>query len=65
MIKHEEISCERCSTLIICKANSFSKCQCSAVVLSINEMQYISELFDGCLCAKCLEELRSAYRAEL
>jgi ribonucleotide reductase alpha subunit len=32
-----------------CKANSFTKCQCSTVQLSINEVQYVSELYDGCL----------------
>lgn len=59
--KHEIINCERCSVAIECKANAYTKCQCTAVQLSINEMQYISELFDGCLCAGCLAELKAAY----
>lgn len=65
MTKHEIIPCERCGTAIECKANSYTKCQCSAVQLSINEVQYISELYDGCLCAKCLFELQEEYQLEL
>ena len=63
--KHEIIPCERCGTAIECKANAYTKCQCSVVQLSINEVQHISELYDGCLCAKCLFELQHEYRTEI
>ena len=63
--KHEIIPCERCGTAIECKANSYTKCQCSAVQLTINEVQHISELYDGCLCAKCLFELQQEYHESL
>ncbi|WP_342329394.1 cysteine-rich CWC family protein [Pedobacter sp. FW305-3-2-15-E-R2A2] len=62
MAKHEIIPCERCGTPIECKANSYTKCQCSVVQLNLNEVQYISELYDGCLCAKCLFELQGEYK---
>nr|WP_232325579.1 cysteine-rich CWC family protein [Pedobacter panaciterrae] len=62
MAKHEIIPCERCGTPIECKANSYTKCQCIVVQLNLNEVQYISELHDGCLCAKCLFELQQEYR---
>lgn len=62
MAKHEIIPCERCGTPIECKANAYTKCQCSVVRLDLNEVQYISELFDGCLCAGCLFELQEEYR---
>jgi hypothetical protein len=65
MIKHELIPCERCGTPIECKANGSSECQCHAVQLDLNEVHYISELFDGCLCANCLSELQAAYAATL
>lgn len=65
MAKHEIIKCERCSTSIECKANSYTRCQCSAVRLNINEVQYISELYEGCLCAKCLFELQEEYRSAI
>lgn len=63
--KHEIIRCERCGTGFECKANAGSKCQCNTVSLTLNEMQHISELYDGCLCAKCLFELQQAYRDTL
>lgn len=62
MAKHEIISCERCNTSIECKANAYMKCQCSTVQLNLNEVQYISEQHEGCLCAKCLLELQEEYQ---
>ena len=61
-IKHEIISCDRCGKRIECKANSYTKCQCSVVQLTINEVQYISENYEGCMCAGCLLELQVEYR---
>jgi hypothetical protein len=65
MNKHEIISCERCMKRIECKANSYTKCQCSEVRLTLNEVQYIGDLFDGCLCAGCLLELQQEYLVDL
>lgn len=61
--KHETVQCERCKAPFECKANSFTKCQCNTVQLTLNETQYISELYDGCLCARCLQELKEEYQA--
>ena len=63
--KHEIVRCERCQSPFECKANSFTKCQCTTVPLTLNETQYIGEQFDGCLCAKCLLELQQEYIALL
>jgi len=60
--KHEIISCDRCGTGIECKANSYTKCQCSVVQLTLNEVQYISENYEGCMCANCLLALQQEYR---
>ncbi len=60
--KHEIISCDRCGARIECKANSYTKCQCSVVQLTINEVQYISENYEGCMCSGCLLELQVEYR---
>jgi hypothetical protein len=60
--KHEIISCDRCGKGIECKANSYTKCQCSVVQLNLNEVQYISENYEGCMCADCLLELQVEYR---
>jgi hypothetical protein len=59
--KHEIIRCERCNGSIECKANKFTQCQCSVVALNINEVQYVSELYEGCLCAQCLLVLQQEY----
>ncbi|QHS54187.1 cysteine-rich CWC family protein [Mucilaginibacter sp. 14171R-50] len=63
--KHEILYCDRCRAPFECKANSFTKCQCSTVQLTINEVQYVSELYDGCLCANCLLELQKEYQEGL
>lgn len=60
--KHEIISCERCGIRIECKANAYTKCQCSKVQLNLNEVQYISENFEGCMCAACLLALQQEYK---
>jgi hypothetical protein len=60
--KHEIIPCDRCGKGIECKANSYTKCQCSVVQLNLNEVQYISENYEGCMCADCLLELQVEYR---
>ncbi len=60
--KHEIIPCERCGSGIECKANSYTKCQCSVVQLNLNEVQYIAENYEGCMCANCLTELQQEYR---
>lgn len=65
MVKHEIISCERCRTRVECKANASLKCQCNAVQLDLNEVQYISELYDGCLCAACLRALQLEYQESI
>jgi len=62
MTKHEIIACERCGKRIECKANAYTKCQCSNVQLTLNEVQYISENFDGCMCANCLRDLQVEYK---
>ncbi|WP_256009037.1 cysteine-rich CWC family protein [Desertivirga xinjiangensis] len=61
MLKHEVIPCERCGSRIECKANSYTKCQCSKVQLNLNEVQYVSDLYEGCLCAGCLLQLKQEY----
>ncbi|MDB5031314.1 cysteine-rich CWC family protein [Mucilaginibacter sp.] len=62
MTKHEIISCDRCGARIECKANAYTKCQCSVVQLTLNEVQYISENYEGCMCAACLLALQGEYR---
>jgi len=58
-------SCERCGSSMECKANANAKCQCSTVQLNLNEMQYISENYEGCMCAACLRALKQEYKLSL
>jgi hypothetical protein len=62
MNKHEIIRCERCGTSMECKANANAKCQCGTVQLNLNEVQYIGENYEGCMCSVCLVELKEEYR---
>ncbi len=62
MSKHEIIGCERCGASIECKANSFTKCQCSEVQLTHNEIEYIGDYYESCLCAACLLVLQQEYQ---
>lgn len=59
--KHEIISCERCGADMECKANNFSRCDCTTVPISINEAQFISERYESCLCVRCLLDLKHDY----
>ncbi len=61
----EIIRCERCGTSMECKANSYGKCACCNVQLTLNETQYVSELYDYCVCPKCLYELKEEYQNSL
>ncbi|WP_245586432.1 cysteine-rich CWC family protein [Olivibacter sitiensis] len=60
--KHEIVHCGRCGQQIECKANAYAKCQCSTVHLSVDEIEYISECYDNCLCASCLRDMRQEFR---
>lgn len=59
--KHERVYCESCHTTFECKANSSTYCQCTQVELNHEEAEYISECFDSCLCAGCLDKLKKEY----
>ncbi|HVW98557.1 MAG TPA: cysteine-rich CWC family protein [Mucilaginibacter sp.] len=65
MTKHEIIGCERCGVRMECKANAYTKCDCSKVQLNLNEVQYIAERYEGCMCPNCLQELQQEYRLTL
>ncbi|MFT4033575.1 MAG: cysteine-rich CWC family protein [Siphonobacter sp.] len=65
MPKHAIGSCPRCGELFTCKVNSILKCDCMQIQLNRDEMQHIRDIADydgGCLCLKCLRELKEAYQ---
>lgn len=55
--------CERCGNIISCTASDH--CFCHTIHLNLNEMQYVSELYKGCLCLQCLADLKTAYAEKL
>ncbi len=56
--KHETKNCPRCNNEFECKSGSILLCQCQTIVLSDNQVDYISSQYDDCLCISCLQSLR-------
>ncbi|WP_082869020.1 cysteine-rich CWC family protein [Oleiphilus sp. HI0125] len=59
MPNHEEIKCPRCGSPFECKMGSITICHCSDVHLSREQMAFISEHWQGCLCHACLLEIKT------
>jgi hypothetical protein len=65
MSDHEQVVCPRCNSRFECKVGSISLCQCTAVPLSVDESQYISDQYEECLCASCMLEMKKEYNTRL
>ncbi|WP_281756501.1 cysteine-rich CWC family protein [Neptunitalea chrysea] len=61
MPKHEQKYCPNCQKEFECKVGSITLCQCATVTLNSEEMAYIRNRFDDCLCAACMEKLKQEY----
>ncbi|WP_461139260.1 cysteine-rich CWC family protein [Spirosoma pomorum] len=59
--KHASVNCPRCQQSFECRVGSINLCQCQSVTLSDAQRQYIESQYTGCLCANCLQVLRTAY----
>ncbi|KAA9354631.1 cysteine-rich CWC family protein [Larkinella humicola] len=59
--KHETVGCPRCGAAFECKVGSITLCKCVAVQLSDEQRDYVRSRFVNCLCAKCLQEVRTEY----
>lgn len=64
MPKHESKQCARCKSLFECKSGSIMLCQCQTVVLSAEQLEFISQQYEDCLCSRCLLELRAEYNGQ-
>ncbi|MBL1276021.1 MAG: cysteine-rich CWC family protein [Ectothiorhodospiraceae bacterium] len=53
--------CPRCNEQFECKVVSILSCQCQIVYLTVKQCEYVSDQYDDCLCATCLQVLRSEY----
>ena len=58
MEKHELIECPRCGVFFECKQGSILICHCSKVKLSREQIAYLAENWDGCLCHDCLVSVK-------
>ncbi|MGD1839464.1 MAG: cysteine-rich CWC family protein [Thermonemataceae bacterium] len=60
MNKHERKPCARCQQLFECKVGSIQLCHCNTIVLNDEEKKYLQTHFDDCLCADCLQFIKSS-----
>ena len=58
MNTHELKYCPRCNSTFECKAGNILLCQCNKVNLSEREKEYLSNNYNDCLCAACMEEIK-------
>jgi ribosomal protein L34E len=61
MCKHENKTCPGCNSLFECKLGDIAKCQCYEIKLNDEERDYIARRYADCLCADCMQELRTTY----
>jgi len=59
MVSHETKDCPRCRQAFECRSGDILRCQCESVKLVQRHRDFISGRYDDCLCAVCLDELRS------
>ncbi|MBI3234554.1 MAG: cysteine-rich CWC family protein [Bacteroidetes bacterium] len=65
MCEHEKKVCQRCKAHFECKVGSIQLCQCSTIVLSEEERNFIQHQFDDCLCIDCIKALKAEYHQSL
>ncbi len=53
--------CPRCHKKFECLPDAIENCHCSTIVLQEEEQHYITSKYKGCLCNKCLKELKKEY----
>jgi len=59
MNKYEEKNCPRCNVAFECKVSDILHCQCYLVKLSEKESDFIAKQFTDCLCANCMELMKT------
>ncbi|MBP1651798.1 MAG: hypothetical protein H6Q26_1955 [Bacteroidetes bacterium] len=64
MAEHETVSCPRCNKTFECRVGSILRCQCQEVTLNEEERIFIATQYSGCLCAACMEEMKTKYKEE-
>lgn len=49
--------CARCGQAFACQAYNIQACQCSSVVLTTAQLQYIKQHWADCICLTCLLQI--------
>jgi hypothetical protein len=58
---HEDKTCPRCHSVFECKVGDVTNCQCYPVKLNDAERDFLSHTYSDCLCAGCMQSVRTAY----
>lgn len=61
MCSHEQKICERCGLAFECRVGNIASCQCYTVKLADAEREYIAARHTDCLCAGCMQQLKTEY----
>ncbi|AFH50006.1 Hypothetical protein IALB_2303 [Ignavibacterium album JCM 16511] len=60
--KHEKKYCPKCGKAFECKPGNITQCQCFGVPLNSEELYFIKEIYDDCLCADCMLKMKQVYK---
>jgi|GEM_PF-2354596 len=60
--KHETTAYPCCGHVFECKLGSVLICHCSDVQLSPEQLDYIADKWDGCLCHSCLLNIKKNWQ---
>jgi hypothetical protein len=60
--KYESRECPRCGELFSCTGDL--NCWCLDIEIPEYVREYISRYYEGCLCLKCLNELKKTLKQE-
>ena len=58
---HEIKICSRCNNNFECKLGDIANCECSKIVLSIEEKAFIEDRYTDCLCLNCLLQFKNRF----
>ncbi|HEX5155387.1 MAG TPA: cysteine-rich CWC family protein [Parafilimonas sp.] len=58
---HEAKTCPRCNNTFECRAGDIVHCQCSGILLSVEESAFIEDRYQDCLCKDCLAQLKDRF----
>ena len=50
----KEKTCPRCGKKFMCNHEDITKCQCATVKLDSEQLKYVAEKYNDCLCHDCL-----------